>query len=75
MIWHDEEGVPISPVKYTCHTNIIILELGPRQQKSILIHISRGSILDIQAQITILRRLLWVELHIMAGPILSPKDR
>jgi len=43
--------------------------------KNALIQISRGNIIEMQANIAILRRLLWLELYIMAGPILPDNDR
>jgi hypothetical protein len=38
--------------------------------KQILLKIYVNSIANMQAQIAILRRLLWMELHVMAGPVL-----
>ena len=44
-------------------------------EKSILIQISRDSITNMQAHIAILRRMLWLELFIMAGSLLPTNHR
>jgi hypothetical protein len=44
-------------------------------EKIVLIQITRGSIRDMQAHIAILRRLLWLELYIVGGPVLPTDHR